>query len=261
MSGRLVSAISVPLLLAATAFSGWSMFGAASDLPWVRYAAAIEQSRSLPPLAPGQRDLLLARIGAGPDAACEADVPQSKVTVAIFVLRKAVDDNAPAAERAQRLADAERITTSALRCRPADGNLWYVLALLRELSQSEPQQVLAPLLASAQAAPMDGGVLLKRGKLFSALFARDQGIRPAEAVADIERALTDLKPGESGAVYGQLRLADGALAATLLDRLRPERRAAVLAAAENAPRDIFKPAPGRPVEIDPFGKTRILPDP
>lgn len=245
----------LPLLLAASlAYSVWTVVEAASATPWIRFAMAVERSQSLPPLSRAQQDVLAARIGSTEAARCRADVPQSQVTVAVFLLRKAVEDQMPAAERDKRLDEAERVTAAALRCRPADGNLWYVLALLTELRGAEPQRV-APLFAmSAATAPAEAQLLIKRAKLIDAATAGPAAAENPVVAADLSRALARLKVEDAAAIVRGLERSRAGLVGTVLAGLPEARRSVLRDELSRTPPDRFRPPSSRPVEIDPFAR-------
>lgn len=255
MAGRRADRLACLMAVALLLGSGVALLGALRYEPWLRYALRIETAASPPDMPQAVRERLSAELARKGAAFCGQDLPESRVTVAMDLLRRSLADAVDSPLRTSAERSARDTVREALLCNPADGNLWYLEALLEQRAGRDWSRVEELLLVSAALSPRETNTLAKRARLIALALRQPDAALPLDLEADLRRAAALAKVEPAAAALASLRAGGhGALADALVADL-PEDRRAALASGTSWQRSTFGRAERyRTFDYRPFGE-------
>lgn len=232
--------------------SGYALVGAVAAEPWVRYALRLETATEPVALSDTLRMRLADELARGTGVSCDFDLPEGYVTVAMDLLRRSLADGPDARAEAERVA--RKTVGNALGCNAADGNLWYLLALLDDRAGADRGRIRELVLLSAALSPYEADTLAKRGLFVAWQLSRNRIAPPLDVQADLRRAVATAKVEPAAQILASLRSSGHeALADDLVAEL-PEERLEALQSGTSWRRSTFGRADSyRRFEYRPFG--------
>ncbi|RIX98431.1 hypothetical protein D3218_16965 [Aureimonas flava] len=255
MSGRRadwLACLGAAVLLVA---SGFALAGAISAEPWVRYALRLEAAEAPVDMPGGVRDRLGVELTREDAPSCGWDLPEARVTVALELLRRSRSDDPGSSARAEAQHTAERTVRWALGCNAADGNLWYLMALLEQRAGADWARVQELLALSAALSPYEADLQIRRSRLVSWELTRDDVALPLDLEADLRRTMATARVGPAAAILRGLREGGPAGLADELVAGLPEARRQALEAGTGWRRSTFgRPERYRRYDYRPFGE-------
>ena len=255
MRARRVDGLALLAAALCIAGAGYGLKQALAAEPWLRFALRIETASAPRELSERARQQLAQQLDGRTAETCAWDLPRSHVTAALELVRRTAKADTPAAERQEALRIADEAVRHAISCNAADGNLWFLLALLQQRSGAAWDDVQASLLASNTLSPREGDLVLKRARLV-ALALRDANLPlDARLEGDLHSALAGAWIGPASSLLTGLRESGrGDLADRLVADL-PEDRRTSLAEGTTVRRSTFgRPERYRNFEFKPFGE-------
>nr|BAT29901.1 hypothetical protein [Aureimonas sp. AU22] len=255
MPGRGADRVACLAALALLMASGVALVGALRAEPWLRYALRIETAAAPLNLPSGVRNRLSARLAEQDVTSCDWDLPESRVTVAMELLRRSREDAPDSPNRSDAEGAAGKAVHEAISCNAADANLWYLLALLEQRSGTDWGRVQELLLLSAALAPHETDLLTKRARLVSWQLGRGSVALPLDLEADLRRAIASARIEDAAAILASLRKGGRqALADDLVAGLSDERLRALETGTSWRRSTFGRPERYRTYEYRPFGE-------
>lgn len=235
--------------------SGYALAHAITAEPWARYALRIETAATPWEMPDGVRQRLSAELAAEATPSCDWDRAKSQVTVAMDLLRRSLADPPGSAVRIDAARTAERSVRTALGCNPADGNLWYLQALLEQRGGADWDRVQTLLLLAAALAPREADLLARRADLVALELSQSGTALALDMKADLHRAIALARVESAAAILTSLR-AHGrqALAEDLVADLPAERLQALETGTSWRRSTFGRPERYRRYEYRPFGE-------
>lgn len=203
---------------------GYMLLAALATEPWMRLAQTIEASAEAPVFSDKAVERLTERVGRPNNHLCLFGLANSRLSVAILLLRRSqASDNA---NHQRDAAEAAKVTArEALACDPMNANLWTVLASLESEDGVRMSRLSALLEMSRSMAPFDSQALIQRAVLMAPLLARPELRRDGRPLAEFIRSLKLLHAREGLKLLQRLDAnAPPEVTSVVLSRMPPERR-------------------------------------
>ncbi|WP_224004134.1 hypothetical protein [Aureimonas sp. SA4125] len=216
-------------------------------------ASTLKVMREEPLASPERQDQIGALLER--NRSCSGKMASSRVTAALFLLKRSMLDSVPVEQRTERFVGAQDAVAFALRCNPLDGGLWLVAATLDRLAVYEPERFLQFVAMSIRTAPYEESVLQRRWTLLAPLLG-DKVVPIYNRVLadDLHAALRLGAVATAVATTAALRQSGaGGIADEALARLLPERRLALQTVSDGKQERQSRAARFRVFDLAPLG--------
>lgn len=172
--------------------AGFCLWREVESYPLLDAASIIENTQGIP-AASEEAEALIASKAAEADG-CGTGNARARVSVTLFLLRRAAADRRDLAEREQRFAASDAAIRHGLECDPLDGKLWALAAAVEQVAAYEPRRFAELFKASIDTAPFEGGALEGRWDVAVALPDLSTLLQDAAVRDDLLHAMEVLRP-------------------------------------------------------------------